>query len=102
MRKGNYPLERFSGINTPFYFYDLPLLQKTLDAITQETRASWKVHYALKANANPVILQLIAKAGFGADCVSGGEIRAAERVLDVETVEEFLGQDVDPFGIVEG
>lgn len=77
MLKGNYPLERFSGINTPFYFYDLPLLQKTLDAITQETRASWKVHYALKANANPVILQLIAKAGFGADCVSGGEIRAA-------------------------
>ena len=35
------------------------------------------VHYAVKANFNPVILKEIAAAGLGADCVSGGEIKAA-------------------------
>ena len=35
------------------------------------------VHYAVKACSNPKILSIIAQEGFGADCVSGGEIRAA-------------------------
>jgi diaminopimelate decarboxylase len=35
------------------------------------------VHYAVKANANPVLLREIKKCRFGADCVSGGEINAA-------------------------
>ena len=39
----------------------------------------FEVHYAIKANANPKILKIISNAGLGADCVSGGEIKA---VLD--------------------
>lgn len=35
------------------------------------------VHYAVKANANPKLLSIIRENGLGADCVSGGEIRAA-------------------------
>ena len=35
------------------------------------------MHYAVKANANPKILGIIAQSGLGADCVSGGEIQAA-------------------------
>lgn len=35
------------------------------------------VHYAVKACANPKVLSIIAQEGFGADCVSGGEIEAA-------------------------
>jgi diaminopimelate decarboxylase len=31
----------------------------------------------MKANANPKLMQLIREAGFGVDCVSGGEIRTA-------------------------
>lgn len=38
---------------------------------------NYHVHYAVKANANPEILKLIAASGIGADCVSGGEIKAA-------------------------
>ena len=34
------------------------------------------MHYAIKANANPKILKIISNAGLGADCVSGGEIKA--------------------------
>lgn len=38
---------------------------------------NFHLHYAVKANANPKILKIISEAGFGADCVSGGEIKAA-------------------------
>lgn len=63
---------------TPFYYYDLGLLQKTLEAITHESKKyNYHVHYALKANANKELLQLIKKAGLGADCVSGNEVKCA-------------------------
>lgn len=64
---------------TPFYVYDEGLLRTTLAAILSETSAhdNYHVHYAIKANANPSILAIIAEAGLGADCVSGGEIRVA-------------------------
>ncbi|MCR4571198.1 MAG: diaminopimelate decarboxylase [Bacteroidales bacterium] len=77
--KGTYPLERFRELRTPFYYYDIPLLQKTLETVRAalQDRPSWQVHYAVKANANPVILRRIAAAGMGADCVSGGEILSA-------------------------
>ena len=79
MMKGNFPVGEFAEKKTPFYFYDLPLLERTLDAVRREIkdRPLWKVHYAVKANANPEILRRIAAAGFGADCVSGGEVRMA-------------------------
>jgi hypothetical protein len=38
-------------------------------------RYNYHVHYALKANANDKILELIKSHGLGADCVSGNEIR---------------------------
>ena len=38
---------------------------------------NYSVHYAVKANANPKVLAIIRENGLGADCVSGGEIRAA-------------------------
>lgn len=73
-----FPKDKFKEITTPFYFYDTQLLQKTLDAINSEVakRDNYHVHYAVKANANPKILHIIQQNGFGADCVSGGEISA--------------------------
>ena len=38
---------------------------------------NFEVHYAVKANANPKVLTIIRENGLGADCVSGGEVRAA-------------------------
>lgn len=74
-----FPIEKFNNIETPFYYYDIELLQKTLDTINLETSRyeGFCVHYAVKANANPRILSVIAKSGLGADCVSGNEIKAA-------------------------
>ena len=78
MLKGTFPIEKFKALKTPFYYYDMALLQQTLDVVkTEAGRSGYHVHYAIKANANPRILQLIAANGLGADCVSGGEIKAA-------------------------
>ncbi|WP_353195725.1 diaminopimelate decarboxylase [Parapedobacter defluvii] len=71
-------IESFFIQETPFYYYDLTLLQKTLSTAKQAADVhGFQVHYALKANFNDRILNLIREAGFGADCVSGNEVRKA-------------------------
>lgn len=73
-----FDIKKFRDTPTPFYYYDMELLSNTLDAIKKASpEKEYCVHYAIKANSNPVILKLIAENGFGADCVSEGEIRAA-------------------------
>lgn len=74
-----FPIEKFRQQNTPFYFYDLGLLRKTLETVKAcaAVNPAFKVHYAMKANANPVVLDEIRKAGLGIDAVSGGEIQRA-------------------------
>ena len=74
--KGNFPIEKFKLKETPFYYYDSALLRQTLRAINDEVgrHDNWHVHYAVKANANPKVLNIIREAGLGVDCVSGGEI----------------------------
>lgn len=68
----------FEKIHTPFYYYDTVLLAEILESIKKEADkiADCHIHYAVKACANPRILKQIQQAGFGADCVSGGEIKA--------------------------
>lgn len=78
MVKGNFPVDKLKGIETPFYYYDIELLKKTLKIVKDETKKYGFIqHYAVKANANRRILELIASEGFGADCVSGNEVKAA-------------------------
>jgi diaminopimelate decarboxylase len=43
----------------------------------ESSRVGFKVHYALKANANKRILNIISSYGFGADCVNFNEIKYA-------------------------
>ena len=77
--KGIFPISKFQEFKTPFYYYDTTLLRDTLHVICKEVERydNFVVHYAVKANANPKILNIIREAGLGADCVSGGEIEAA-------------------------
>lgn len=74
-----FPIEKFSNIDTPFYYYDVELLKKTLDCVKSEAGKykGFHVHYAIKANFNPRLLEIISSTCLGADCVSGGEVRAA-------------------------
>lgn len=64
--------------NTPYYFYDLDLLNRTINEVEHTVRnTSFRIHYAIKANNNKKVVSFIAKRNFGADCVSAGEIMLA-------------------------
>ncbi|TPE44531.1 diaminopimelate decarboxylase [Pontibacter mangrovi] len=74
----NFNTEQLQQHTTPFYIYDLNLLHQTLETAQQEAQKyNFHVHYALKANANTPVLNLVRQHGFGADCVSGNEVKAA-------------------------
>lgn len=74
----NFPIDSFAKKQTPFYFYDTELLRQTLQTVTSlAARHDFAVHYAVKANANPRVLDEVRAAGLGIDCVSGNEVRAA-------------------------
>lgn len=71
-------IDKFGDIPTPFYFYDLDVLHQTCKTLKNESvHSRFKVHYAVKANANPRLLKIISEYGFGADCVSFNEIDCA-------------------------
>lgn len=102
---------RLQELPTPFYFYDMDLLRSTLaTAVSEASRYGYRIHYALKANFDPRIVETIRKAGLGADCVSGNEVRAAiEAGFPAEgivfagvgktdrEIEYALGQDIFSF-----
>ena len=79
MTKRKFDIAKFRSIQTPFFYYDTDLLRETLTTLKVESKNynDIIVHYAIKANANPKVLNIICQAGLGADCVSGGEILAA-------------------------
>ncbi len=71
-------IKRFQSLETPFYYYDLAVLDQTLKACKiAADKYNFQVHYALKANFNEKLLLAIKEAGFGADCVSGNEVKKA-------------------------
>lgn len=73
---------------TPFYYYDLELLDRTLEAAKKAAdKRNFHIHYALKANFNDKILSLIQSKGFGADCVSGNEVeKSIEKGFPAEKI----------------
>ncbi len=81
-------VSHFNGLKTPFYYYDVDLLQNTLKSVHREIDGfPFHVHYALKANVNRKLLNIIQKEGLGADCVSGNEVR---RALEVGFTKEHI------------
>jgi len=71
-------INKFQSLETPFYYYDMGVLRQTLEACTNASaKYGFHVHYAMKANFNPKVLDMIQSFGIGADCVSGNEVKAA-------------------------
>lgn len=67
---------KLTTLPTPYYFYDMKVLESTLSLIRSESeRHGFKTLYAVKANFNPRIVRTVSAFGFGADCVSGNEIK---------------------------
>lgn len=81
--------ERFDGINllalgnavaTPFYAYSANAIRQRIADLQHELLGlDAVICFAVKANPTLAILQLMAKAGVGADIVSSGELRRSLR-----------------------
>lgn len=63
-------------MQTPYYTYDSTLFSRTIEAAKSEAAClpQAKIHLAVKSNSNARLIAIAAKAGLGADCVSGAEI----------------------------
>ena len=71
-------VDHFRSIETPFYYYDIALLQKTIRRAQEALgKGPYQIHYAFKANSNRRILNEVLSFGLGADCVSGNEVNRA-------------------------
>lgn len=65
----------------PVYLYDLDDVQMRIDAFKKKASHEHShVHYAMKANSNSRLLELIRQSGLGVDVVSLGEMQKALRV----------------------
>ena len=70
--------QKLRGYETPFYLYDMALLRQTLESVVYESkRYGYHLHYAIKANYDDRILEVIREYGLGIDCASGNELRKA-------------------------
>ncbi len=94
---------RFEALETPFYYYDLELLQKTLTSCKSAAdKYDFHVHYAFKANFNERVLKAIQQIGFGADCVSGNEVKKAIEIGFDPGKVVFAGVGKSDREIIEG
>jgi len=67
-----------AAVDTPVYVYSrdeiLTRAQAMLDTVNRVTDGQALICYAVKANSNPAVVQMLRDAGLGADVTSGGEL----------------------------
>tara|TARA_B100001057_G_scaffold491110_1_gene580687 strand:- start:1290 stop:2441 length:1152 start_codon:yes stop_codon:yes gene_type:complete len=68
-------VKRFINLSTPFYYYDLDILEKNLLNLKNSLKPFNKVHFSVKSNTNPRILSVIKNFNLGIDAVSANEIK---------------------------
>ncbi|MDF2494357.1 diaminopimelate decarboxylase [Sphingomonas sp.] len=74
------PLSRIAAeVGTPVYVYSASTLRNQARRFRDGLKGVAKVHvaYAVKANPNIAVLNVLAREGYGADVVSGGEMARA-------------------------
>jgi diaminopimelate decarboxylase len=72
---------------TPFYAYDRQLITKRLNELRQQMPADLKIHYAMKANPMPAVVQHMATLVDGFDLASAGEMKVAlDTIMPVEHI----------------
>ncbi|MFI3318246.1 MAG: diaminopimelate decarboxylase [Rikenellaceae bacterium] len=70
--------DKLKDLETPYYLYDMALLRQTLESVVYESKKyGYNVHYAIKANYDDRVLEVIREYGLGIDCASGNELRKA-------------------------
>ena len=81
-------LDLLKKYKTPYYYYDTPLLKKTISTcLSIANKNNIKIHFSLKSNFNEKILNIISSyPEIGADCVSGGEVKLALKYFKPESI----------------
>ncbi|KPF52345.1 diaminopimelate decarboxylase [beta proteobacterium AAP51] len=76
---GNTPVSRLAARvgQTPFYAYSRSLLQARVAELRAALPAAVKLHYAMKANPMPAVVQHMATLVEGIDVASAGELKVA-------------------------
>ncbi len=76
---GGIPLTRLAQRvgRTPFYVYDRQLIRRRVDLLRQHLPHDLHLHYAMKANPMPVVVQHLAQLVDGIDVASVGEMKVA-------------------------
>ncbi len=63
------------------YVYHLPTVVARASELVVSLPSIDRVYYSMKANPHPRILQAVAEAGLGIECVSAAEVRRAREVV---------------------
>jgi len=74
------PMARIAeAVGTPVYIYSRATLERHARVFREALAALPRTHiaFAIKANPNLAVLRVLAREGFGADIVSGGEMKRA-------------------------
>jgi diaminopimelate decarboxylase len=76
---GGIPLARLAARvgQTPFYAYDRGLLDHRMKELRAALPARIRIHYAIKANPMPALVQHMARLADGLDVASAGEMKVA-------------------------
>lgn len=76
---GGMPLSRLAARvgQTPFYAYDRALLTRRVNELRAALPAAISIHYAIKANPMPAVVQHMAGLVNGLDVASAGEMQVA-------------------------
>src|SRR4051794_41494120 len=82
-----------AAVGTPVYVYSTATMCRHVAALKAalEPLPDPLIAYAVKANPNSAVIATLAKAGLGADVVSGGEYRRAAPAAVLPYLPAFFG-----------
>ncbi|HET6912729.1 MAG TPA: diaminopimelate decarboxylase, partial [Rhodanobacteraceae bacterium] len=89
------PGGRGEKLATPRYVYHLPTIRERARALRGLSSVD-RVYYAMKANAHPAILRTIAEEGIGFECVSPGELAAADATREAGALPRLFTPNFAP------
>jgi len=90
---GGIPITRLAQRvgQTPFYAYDREAITQRVRELRQAMPSDLKIHYAMKANPMPAVVQHMATLVDGFDLASGGEMKVAlDTIMPAEHIS-FAG-----------
>ncbi len=99
---GNFfsPAGRGGKFATPRYVYHVPTIRQRARTL-RGMHSVDRVYYAVKANADPRLLRVMAQEGLGFECVSPGELDAVDAIAEAHESPRLFTPNFAPRGDYE-